>query len=105
MAAKSRLEQIEAMLSAEPDDPELGYMLAMEHASTGHDAKSAECFQTLLQRCPDYVPAYHQAGRTLVRLNRLEEAKAVLRLGIPVALRTNNEHAAGEMQELVESLD
>jgi thioredoxin-like negative regulator of GroEL len=105
MAAQSRLEQIEAMLREEPNDPELGYMLAMEHASAGNDSKAAECFQALIQRCPDYPPGYHQAGRALVRLGRIEEAKSVLQQGVPAALKKNDQHAAGEMQELLESLD
>ena len=33
MTANRRQEQIEAMLAEEPNDPELHYMLAMEHAS------------------------------------------------------------------------
>jgi predicted Zn-dependent protease len=105
MPALSRLEQIKSMLQEEPNDPELGYMLAMGYASTGNDAEAARAFQELLARCPAYAPGYHQAGRTLVRLGRVDEAKAVLRQGIPAALGANNEHAAGEMRELLESLE
>ena len=105
MTAKSRLQQIESMLEDEPNDPELRYMLAMEHASGGNDAEAVRSFQELMGRCPDYAPAYHQAGRALVRLNRLAEAREVLGKGIPIALSANNQHAAGEMQELLLSLE
>ena len=105
MPAQSRLEQIESMLHDEPNDPELRYMLAMEHASGGNDAEAVRCFQDLIARCPDYAPAYHQGGRTLVRLDRIAEAQEMLRKGIPIALKNNNQHAAGEMQELLESLE
>ena len=67
--------------------------------------RQAQAFQELLARCPDYAPGYHQAGRTLVRVGRVDDAKGVLRQGIPIALRANNEHAAGEMRELLESLE
>jgi predicted Zn-dependent protease len=105
MPAQSRLEQIESMLHDEPNDPELRYMLAMEHASIGNDAESARCFQDLVARCPDYPPGYHQAGRVLVRLNRVAEAQEMLKKGIPVALQKNDQHAAGEMQDLLQSLE
>ena len=35
---KSRLEQIQAMLADDPNDPFLRYGLAMEHVSSGDDA-------------------------------------------------------------------
>src|SRR4051794_14641193 len=101
----SRKEQIETMLRDEPNDPELHYMLAMEHVSTGDDAQAAERFDELLRIAPQYAPAYHMAGRTLLRLNRVEEAKSLLARGIPVALAQGNSHAAGEMQEVLESID
>jgi predicted Zn-dependent protease len=105
MTVKSRLEQIAAMLQNEPNDPELRYMLAMEHVSGGNDAEAVRSFQELMTRCPDYTPGFHQAGRALVRLNRLAEAREVLGKGVQVALKANNEHAAGEMQELLLSLE
>lgn len=101
----SRRQQIEAMLEAEPDDPELRYMLAMEHASAGDDSAAVDAFRDLIRRTPEYPPAYHMAGRALQRLNRIDEARALLRQGIPIALKQGNPHAAGEMQELLESLD
>jgi thioredoxin-like negative regulator of GroEL len=101
----SRLQQIETMLSDMPDDAELRYMLAMEHASQGDDAAAARCFEELMTRCPDYPPGYHQGARTLVRLNRVAEARAVLQRGIPAAMKKNDAHTAGEMQELLASLE
>ena len=50
MTAKSRREQIEEMLREEPNDPELGYMLAMEYASSGDDAGAVRWFQELMAR-------------------------------------------------------
>ena len=105
MPAKSRLEQITAMLQDEPNDPELRYMLAMEHVSAGSDAEAVRCFEELMQRCPDYAPGFHMAARALLRLNRVEETRAVLKRGIAVATRKNDLHAAGEMQELLASLE
>jgi tetratricopeptide (TPR) repeat protein len=105
MAGKSRKEQIEQMLQGDPNDAELRYMLAMEHASLGEDPEAVRCFNELMSRCPEYAPGFHQGARALLRLGRVEEAQEVLRKGIPVALRQRNDHAAGEMQELLDSLE
>ena|SRR2546421_630102 len=105
MAGPSRLERIKAMLAEEPGDPELHYMLAMEHASAGDDAAAARCFDDLLRLKPDHAPAYHQGARTLQRLDRLDEARDLLRRGIPAALAKNDTHAADEMQQLLEMLE
>ena len=102
---KSRREQIETMLAEAPNDPELRYMLAMEYVSSGDDAGAVKCFQDLVQATPHYPPAYHQAGRALQRLNRISEARILLLAGIPIAEKQGDAHAAGEMMELMQSLD
>ena len=101
----TRKQQLEAMLAEEPRDAELRYMLAMEHVSEGDDEGAMRCFRELLEVAPEYPPAYHMAGQTLERLGRMEEAREVLRRGIPVAEKRGDSHAAGEMQELLDSLD
>ena len=101
----NRRAQIEAMLAAEPSEPELRYMLAMEHVSAGDDAGAVGCFEELIRRSPDYAPAYHMAARTLERLNRTADARDLLRRGIPAALAKGDQHAAGEMQQLLELLE
>jgi predicted Zn-dependent protease len=101
----TRKEQIEEMLREQPDEPELRYMLAMEYVSAGQDAEAVRVFHDLLMRNPDYPPGFHQAARALVRLDRIDEAREILVRGIPVATRQGNLHAAGEMQELLNSLE
>jgi tetratricopeptide (TPR) repeat protein len=101
----TRREQIEVMLAEGPNDPELRYMLAMDYVSAGDDAGAALCFQELIDSTPNYPPAYHQGGRTLQRLNRIADARALLQRGIPIAQSQGDQHAAGEMSELLLSMD
>jgi Flp pilus assembly protein TadD len=103
--ARTRKQQLQDMLLENPNDAELRYMVAMEHAAEGDDEGAAGCFRKLFEMASDYVPAYHQAGRTLQRLGRLDEARAVLQRGIAAAEKRGDPHAVGEMQELLESLD
>jgi cytochrome c-type biogenesis protein CcmH/NrfG len=101
----TRKQQLEAMLADDPRDPELHYMLAMEHVSEGNDAEAVRVFGEVIALKPDYSPAYHMAARALVRQNRIVEAKAMLGHGITAAEAVANFHAAGEMQELLQSLE
>jgi len=105
MATKTRKQMLEGMLADQPDDPELHYMLAMEYASAGDDAEAVRRFEKLLAVAPSHVAAYHQGGRALQRLDRIAEARAWLTRGMDLALKQNNEHAAGEMQQLLEILE
>lgn len=107
MARTPRMAQIEAMLADDPEDAFLRYGLAMEHASAGDDAACVEVLRDLIARtaaAAPYVPAYLQAGQALVRLDRLEEATAVLRDGAAVAGKVGDTHAQGEMQGLLDSI-
>jgi len=105
MSGPTRRQQLEAMLEHEPKDAELRYMLAMEHVSAGEDAAAVQHFGEAIAMAPGYAPAYHMAARALVRLNRIVEAKAMLERGIVAAEGAANFHAAGEMQELLQSLE
>jgi len=100
----SRREQIEAMLADDPADTFLRYSLAMELDKEGeHDASLAK-FAELQVADPPYVPAFFMAAKQLVRLERIEEARAALRDGIEQAREQGNSHAASEMSELLAAL-
>ncbi len=103
--SKSRREQLQAMLADAPDDGELRYFLAMEHLGEGDAEEAVRCFRELFAVAPTYVPAYLQAGQVLARLNRPAEAVEVLRRGIAVARQQGNQHAQGEMEGLLASLE
>jgi thioredoxin-like negative regulator of GroEL len=105
MSTPSRRQQLEAMLVETPDDAELRYFLAMEHASQGDDTASARLLDELTQASPDYVPAYLQLGQVLLRLGRDSEARAGLERGLSAARRCGNDHAFGEMQQLLQGLE
>jgi hypothetical protein len=100
----SRKDQIEALLQDDPDNSFLRYGLAMEHVSAGDDEAGVVTFRELMKRDGEYVPAYLQAGRALIRLGKDDEAKKVLRDGIAVANRVGDDHASGEMNGFLESL-
>ncbi|HEX4588863.1 MAG TPA: tetratricopeptide repeat protein [Gemmataceae bacterium] len=105
MADSPRLRQLQEFLADSPDDPELRYAVAMELLSLGADEDALRSFRELITSQPGYVPTYLMLGQTLIRLNREDEAKEVLRSGVAAAAKAGNVHAEGEIQGLLDSLD
>ena len=107
MATTPRMAQLEAMLADDPADAFLRYGLAMEHVSAGDDATAVAVLRELIAAnpTPPYVPAYLQAGQALMRLDREADAAAMLRSGIAAATLTGNNHARGEMEGFLATLE
>lgn len=105
MAGKSRKQQILEMLADDPNDAFLRYGLGMEYLGEGDQENAFRTFAELTQVQPDYVAGYQQAGQTLVKLGRPDEARDFFRRGIMAAAKTGNHHARDEMQGFLASLD
>ena len=84
MPTSKRMQQIEAMLADEPNDPFLRYGLAMEHSSLGDDSAAVQVLQQLIQLDPQapYIPAFLMCGQALQRLGRDTEAIPVLKQAV-----------------------
>lgn len=100
----NRRQKLEAMLQADPDDPFLQYALAMQCASEGDAQAGAMRLESLLDRDPDYVPAYLQWALLLEKSAEVDRSRQVLQRGIVVADRKGDAHAAGEMRGFLEQL-
>jgi predicted Zn-dependent protease len=108
MNTSPRMQQIEALLAADPDDEFLRYAQAMEHASLGDDAAAVERLRALVALNPGspYIPAFLMCGQALLRLGEEGEAAEVLKGGIAAATRAGTAdamHARSEMQGLLDS--
>jgi thioredoxin-like negative regulator of GroEL len=104
MTGKSRRQQIQEMLAEDPTDPFLRYGLAMDYAGSGEHEEAARCFGELLRDSPDYVPGYYQAAKVLREVGREDEARTVARAGVAAARRKGDEHAAGELEFLLDDM-
>ncbi|MEI7766226.1 MAG: tetratricopeptide repeat protein [Phycisphaerae bacterium] len=94
-----RIDQLEALLAAEPQDTFLRYALAMEYDKAGRNDESLTAFAALLTDDPNYVAAYFMAGKLLARLGRGAEARDYLTRGIAVAAKVGDGKAQREMTE------
>ena len=99
------IDKIQAMLQDDPRDCFLRYTLAMEYRKQEENEKSLELLTELANNEePKYVAAFFMAAQQLVELERLEEARTILRDGIDEARRQGNQHAAAEMSELLSEM-
>ncbi len=100
----SRLEQIQKMLASEPEDIFLNFSLAMELAKLRRFDEAVAQYRRLHELAPDYVPAFFQRGNTLVAAGDTDGARQALEEGIAVARRVGDQHAADEMQGVIDML-
>lgn len=99
-----RLTVLKEIVTQNPNDAFARYALAMEYAKAGETKQALEEFGKLLSANPDHTAAYFMAAQTLVRANRIEEAKDMLNRGISCAERTGNTHAHSEMESMLQEL-
>ena len=101
---KTRRELLESFVAQKPDDAFSRYGLAMECINTGDTAAAESNFNELLQRNPDYVPAYLMFAQMLARASRPNDARGVLTKGMAAANKAGNSHALSEMESLLSEL-
>jgi len=95
---------LKEILGQHPGDAFARYGLAMAYASEGDAETALSEFDRLLEAHPDYTAGYFMAAQTLIKAGRSAEAQGRLREGIASAQRTGNQHARGEMQQLLDEL-
>jgi tetratricopeptide (TPR) repeat protein len=100
----SRREKIEEMLAAEPQDVFLRYGLAVEYDNEQRYEDSLKLFTGLTKNDPPHVPSFFRSAQLLARLDRITDARTMLRDGIEAARAQQNAHAAAEMSEFLASL-
>lgn len=100
-----RQRKLREFLQEKPEDAFLNYALAESLASEGDLDAAVDRLNLLLGLHPTHAPAYLRKGMFLVELGREDEARATLEAGIPVARTGGDEHAAGEMQGVLDTID
>ena len=97
-----RVAMLKQFLAENPADSFARYGLAMEYSKGGDIEAALAEFKNILAQNPDYVPAYQMAAQMLNEAGRDDEARKWATDGIAVARRTGNQHAASEMQGLLD---
>lgn len=100
-----RIASLLEILNANPDDTFARYALGMEYSRDGRTDEAVTAFRTLISKQPDFANAYFMAAQTLASAQRTDEARSLLTEGIAAARRSRNQHAASEMEEMLEDLN
>ena len=99
-----KIAMLTEILAEHPTDAFTRYGLAMAYASEGKNDDALREFATTIEHNPNYVPAFQMSAQTLLKLGRPDEARQRLNDGLAAAARTSNEHAASEMQAMLDEL-
>jgi hypothetical protein len=100
-----RVTMFRTFIERTPTDPFPRYGLAMELVGRGDRAGAAAEFAALIEKFPDYVPAYLMAGNNHVELAQNERARETYRIGIEVATRKGDDHAARELEAALSAIN
>ena len=101
----SRFDTLKKFLDEDPNDCFTHYAIALEYVSTQKIPEAIAKFDEVIKLDPNYVPAYHQLGLLLAKLNRNNEALEMFERGIQVAALIGDTHAQSEMQEAIDELE
>lgn len=105
MPSEQRIEKLKEIIASDPTDSFSRYALALEYNGINEPLTAIELLEELIQRDEKYLPAYHQLGQALGKLNRTQEAKQAYRKGIDLAHEVADENAEKEMREELEDLE
>jgi hypothetical protein len=88
-----------------PDDPDLLFMIAQEHAGEGRPAEALQWLALYVERGSDVGAGHRLAASCHLRRGDLAAARAALRAGIAAALACGHPTLAQELREEIEGLD
>jgi len=100
-----KIASLKEILEQDPTNAFARYGLAMEFSGRGETEAALAEFAQLLHDHPDYTAGYFMAAQTLAKAGRDAEAKQRLVDGLACARRTGNQHAAREMQAMLDEME
>lgn len=101
----NRLEQLREFEKSEPDDPFIGYAIALEHFKLGETDKSIELLKEINIKNPDYLPVYYQLGKIYEAESQPTDALECYEKGIEVAKTQKNQKTLNELRGAMEELE
>jgi Tfp pilus assembly protein PilF len=100
----NRIERIQEMLQASPNDNFLRHALALEYIKAGNNVEAERLFKAILAQSPDYVGSYYHLAKLLERNGNTQEAITWYEQGMQTAKKLNDIHAYNELQSAYEDL-
>lgn len=101
----NRIELLQQYLKEDPDDAFSLYALALEYCNLNDFKKAAGFFSTLIEKHPDYLPAYFHFGKLLEKISTKEMANDIYLKGMELAKKQNKLKTLNEIKEVYNSLN
>lgn len=98
-----RIEMLKKLVLEDPKDPFYPYALALEYLKTQR-SEALSILKGVMERHPDYLPTYYQAGLLSIEFGQLDEGQAILEKGIALAQQQNDRKALNELRSLLENI-
>ena len=102
---KSPLEAFEEMAVKAPENVMVRYSLGREYLKAKRYAEAERELRKALSLKPDYSAAYRELGKSLVGLQRLEEAREVYTKGAEVACEQGDLQTQREIEVFLRRLE
>lgn len=94
-----RVQQLQQLLKAEPNDCFLHHALGVEYLSCEKYDDAIAAFRKVLSLDENYLASYYQLGDTLVKTGATSEAMQIYKIGIEIAKKQGNAKAFGELSQ------
>lgn len=99
------IQELEKLLSLDPEDTFVLYGLAQEHAKQGDHAAAVACYDRCLAVDAGYLYAYYHKAVSLLSTGDRSDAAETLRLGLERSRAAGDAKAQGEIAELLEQVE
>ncbi|MDP2187907.1 MAG: tetratricopeptide repeat protein [Sphingobacteriaceae bacterium] len=101
----SRLAQLFALLSEQPQEVFLHYAIASEYKKAQHWEEAVQWFQKTVQLTPNYIAAYYQMAEAFEASGQREAAKNSLETGLHYAQGAKDLKSISEFKNALMNLD
>jgi predicted Zn-dependent protease len=98
-----RLQQLQAYLAEEPDNPFLHYAVALEYRRT-EPSRAEALMDEVVVRFPNYLPALQTAALWKSEAGRLSEATGLLQKAVALAHKVGDAAALRELEGLLREM-
>ncbi len=97
----SRLEELQKMLTDDPNDIFVHYAVGLELFKNGSVDDAIRNMKNLIAAHPNYIPAYFRLGQWHAEQDDIIEAKEILLTALDLSKKQNDTKAGQEIRELL----
>lgn len=102
--SQGRIELLQKMLEADPNDAFCRYGMAQEYLKAGDYVNAVLWFDKTIESDIDYCYAYYHKARAFEQAGKLQEAISTLQIGLERARASGDAHTISEIQSLLDQL-